>query len=55
MVPPKEVAELLRALQVKRAPDGTVTISATPGAADALLSLLQGLSALVAASGASSG
>jgi superfamily II DNA or RNA helicase len=47
---PKEVAELLRALQVTRAPDGTVTISAPPSTADALLSLLQGLTELVAKS-----
>jgi hypothetical protein len=53
--PPKEVAELLRALQVTRAPDGTVTISAPPGTADALLSLLQGLTALVATSSVSAG
>jgi hypothetical protein len=53
--PPKEVAELLRALQVTRAPDGTVTISAPPGTADALLSLLQGLTALVASSSVSAG
>ncbi len=53
--PPKEVAELLRALQVTRAPDGTVTISAPPSTADALLSLLQGLTELVAASSVSAG
>ncbi len=53
--PPTEVAELLRALQVTRAPDGTVTISAPPGTADALLSLLHGLTALVAASSVSAG
>ena len=53
--PPKEVAELLRALQVTRAPDGTVTISAPAGTADALLSLLQGLTALVATSSVSAG
>ncbi len=53
--PPKEVAELLRALQVTRAPDGTVTISAPPSTADALLSLLQGLTELVATSSASAG
>jgi hypothetical protein len=52
---PKELAELLRALQVTRAPDGTVTISAPPSTADALLSLLQGLTELVAASSASTG
>lgn len=51
--PPKEVAELLRALQVARAPDGTVTISAPPGTAEALLSLLQGLTELVASNSAS--
>ena len=53
--PPKEVAELLCALQVTRAPDGTVTISAPAGTADALLSLLQGLTALVATSSVSAG
>jgi superfamily II DNA or RNA helicase len=53
--PPKEVAELLRALQVTRAPDGTVTISAPAGTADALLSLLQGLTALVATSSVRAG
>jgi hypothetical protein len=40
---------------VTRAPDGTVTISSPPGTADALLSLLQGLTALVAASAVSAG
>jgi len=53
--PPKDIAELLRALQVTRAPDGTVTISAPPSTADALLSLLQGLTELVATSSASAG
>jgi len=53
--PPKEVAELLRALQVTRAPDGTVTISAPPSTADALLSLLQGLTELIATSSSSVG
>jgi Helicase conserved C-terminal domain len=53
--PPKEVAELLRALQVTRAQDGTVTISAPPSTADALLWLLQGLTEIVATSSASAG
>jgi superfamily II DNA or RNA helicase len=52
---PKAVAELLRALQVTRAPDGAVTICASPHAADALLSLLHGLTELVETSAASSG
>ncbi|HEX7669089.1 MAG TPA: C-terminal helicase domain-containing protein, partial [Polyangiaceae bacterium] len=48
-----DVAELLGALRVTRAADGSVSISASPDAADALLSLLRGLTELVAASGAS--
>jgi SNF2 family DNA or RNA helicase len=52
---PRDVAELFRALQVKRMPDGTVTISAAPAAADALLAMLRGLTELVAKSVAGSG
>ncbi|MET0790309.1 MAG: DEAD/DEAH box helicase [Polyangiaceae bacterium] len=47
---PREVAELLRALQVTRAQDGSLTLSAPPHTVDTLLSLLQGLTELVAAS-----
>lgn len=50
-----DVAGLLRALRVARAPDGSVSISAPPDAADALLSLLRGVADLVAASSTSSG
>jgi superfamily II DNA/RNA helicase len=50
-----DVAELLGALRVTRAADGSVSISASPDAADTLLSLLRGLTELVAASGASRG
>jgi hypothetical protein len=42
------VADLLHALRVTRAPDGTVSISAPPDAADALLALLRGVVKLVA-------
>jgi hypothetical protein len=42
------VADLLHALRVTRAPDGTVSICAPPDAADALLALLRGLADLVA-------
>jgi hypothetical protein len=52
---PTDVAELFRALQVKRTPDGTVTLSAPPGAADALLAILRGLTELVTKGVAGSG
>ncbi|HEX4341276.1 MAG TPA: DEAD/DEAH box helicase [Polyangiaceae bacterium] len=42
------VANLLHALRVTRAPDGTVSISAPPDAAEALLALLHGMADLVA-------
>jgi hypothetical protein len=46
--PSSDVADLLHALRVTRAPDGTVSISAPPDAADALLALLRGVADLVA-------
>jgi superfamily II DNA or RNA helicase len=47
-VPASNVADLLHALRVTRAPDGTVSISAPPDAADALLALLREVAESVA-------
>jgi hypothetical protein len=46
--PLSNVADLLHALSVTRAPDGTVYISAPPDTADALLALFRGVAELVA-------